>query len=232
MTSLLQWGPRQDFGGFMRRNETFEGHREKRKAARISNIQSALKILSNANYENVTSLAKDVAKIVSEIELRNHLSLPERQRPIDLKPVSHITLLRNEDYREILDRNFTPEDGVDAPVAISSTDYEALKIRNAGLEGQIAQLKLTIRNLDAGDVLVSGDSEELRKKISLLGEDLRFLISFIDNMQSEASDIFLTVRPGEENTEYGAAGYYGVMSMVATYDELIRLEKLRQSLGV
>lgn len=216
----------------MRRSDTFEGYRGKRKAARVSHIQSALKILSNANYENVTSLAKDVAKIITEMELRNNLSLPEGQRLIDVKPVSHVTLLRNQDYREILDESFSPEDSVDAPVAISFSDNEALKIRNAGLLGQIAQLKLTIRNLDAGDVLVSGDSEGLKKQVGLLGEDLRFLISFIDNMQSEASDIFLTVRPGEENSEYGAAGYYGVMSMVATYDELIRLEKLRQSLGV
>lgn len=216
----------------MQRIDTFEGYRGKHKAARVSQIQSALKILSNGNYKNVTSLAKDVAKIVTEMELRSNLSLPEGQRLVDVKPVSHVTLLRNQDYREILEESFSPDDGIDAPVAISFSDYEALKIRNAGLEGQIAQLKLTIRNLDAGDVLVSGDSEELKKQVGLLGEDLRFLISFIDNMQSEASDIFLTIRPGEENSEYGAAGYYGVMSMVASYDELIRLEKLRQSLGV
>ncbi|WOB57093.1 MULTISPECIES: hypothetical protein [Pseudomonas] len=215
----------------MQRIDTFGEYRSKHKAARISHIHSALKILSDATYENVTGLAKGVAKIVTEIELRNHLSLPEDERLIDLKPVSHVTLLRNPDYRQILEQNYSRRVCVDAPVAISFSDYQALKIRNAGLAGQIAQLKLTIRNLDAGDVLESGDSEELKNQISLLGDDLKFLISFIDNMQSEASDIFLTVRPGEESTEFNAAGYYGVMSMVATYDELLRLEKLRQKFG-
>lgn len=212
----------------MGRKDTFLEYREKHKAARASHIHSALKVLSNANYENVTGLAKGVAKIVTEMELRNHLSLPEHERITDLKPVSHVTLLRNPDYRKILEDSFSPEVSVDAPVSISLSDYEALKIRNAGLAGQIVQLKHTIRNLDAGEVLVSDDSEKLKAEINILNDELKFLISFIDNMQSEASDVFLTVRPGEESSEFSAAGYYGVMNMVATYDELLRLEKLRQ----
>lgn len=216
----------------MRRSDTFLEYREKHKAARVSRIHSALKVLSNANYDNVTSLAKGVARIVSEIELRNHLSLPAQARSADFKPLSHITLLRNPDYRKILDDIFSSDFTVVTPVSINVSDFEALKIRNAGLIGQINQLKYTIRKLDAGDVLESGDSEELKKEVGALSDDLKFLISFIDNMQSEASDIFLTVRPGEENVEFSAAGYHGVRSMVATYDELLRLERLRQKFGV
>jgi len=216
----------------IRRSDTFQVYREKHKAARVSSIHSALKALSNANYDNVTSLAKGVAKVLSEIDQRNYLSLPEQARPADLKPVSHITLLRNPDYRKILDESFSSDYTVDAPVSINVSDFEALRIRNAGLIGQITQLKSTIRKLDAGDVLESGDSEGLKKEIRNLSDDLKFLICFIDNMQSEASDIFLTIRPGEENVEFSAAGYHGVRSMVATYDELLRLERLRQKFGV
>ncbi|QWA30511.1 hypothetical protein [Pseudomonas sp. RC3H12] len=212
----------------MQRKDTFQEHRDSHKAARIAHIHSALKVLSRANYKNITSLARGVAKIVTEYELSRNLSLPEHNRESNLKPVSHVTLLRNSDYRKILEKTIESEEVAALPTSISASDYEALKIRNAGLEGQVAQLKHTIINLDSGGLLVSGDSEQLKEEIVKLSGDIKFLIAFIDGMQSEAMDVFVIVKPGEESLEYSEPGYHGVMNMVATYDELIRLEMLRR----
>ena len=158
--------------------------------------------------------------------------MPEHDRDSELRPVSHVTLLRNSDYRKILEKTLESEEVSALPTSISSSDYEALKIRNAGLEGQIAQLKHTIINLDSGGLMVSGDSEQFKEEIVKLNDDIRFLMAFIDGMQSEAMDVFVIIKPGEENFEYSEAGYHGVMNMVATYDDLIRLEVLRRKFDV
>ncbi|TCT98761.1 hypothetical protein EC913_104232 [Pseudomonas sp. LP_4_YM] len=80
--------------------------------------------------------------------------------------------------------------------------------------------------------MVSGDSEQFKEEIVKLNDDIRFLMAFIDGMQSEAMDVFVIIKPGEENFEYSEAGYHGVMNMVATYDDLIRLEVLRRKFDV
>jgi len=217
---------------FMQRKDTFQEHRDSHRAARIAHINSALKVLSRANYKNITSLARGVAEIVTEYELNQNLSLPEHDRDSDLKPVSHVTLLRNSDYRKILEKTLESEEVSALPTSISSSDYEALKIQNGRIEGQIAQLKHTIINLDSGGLMVSGDSEQFKEEIVKLNDDIRFLMAFIDGMQSEAMDVFVIIKPGEENFEYSEAGYHGVMNMVATYDDLIRLEVLRRKFDV
>jgi len=214
------------------RVDTFEEHRDEARAARIARIQSALDVLSSANYENVTNLAKAVAKIVAEIELRNYLGLPSEMQAKAFKPISHITLLRNDKYRQILEQHLGQNVESCVPVSISSSDFEALKIRNASLAGHIEQLKLTIRNLDSGDFVSSLDGEQLLKDNACLSEDLKFVIGMLDDVLSGAGGMFVTKMPGEEDKDFTVAGLHGPMDLIATYDDLLRLESLRQKLDI
>lgn len=215
-----------------RRTDTFDEYREKQKIARISYIHSALKVLSNASYSNITRLAKDVSKVVTEIELKHHQALPFAERPNEIKPVSHVTLLRNSDYRELLERslNISAEDSV--AVTFSVSDFEVLKIRNASLEAQVTLLKQTIRNFDAGELPASSDENvKLEEKVKHLGENIKFLLKLISDMNSEVPGVFVTILPGEEGAIHPVPGFYGPMNLIATLEELESLEKLRDEVG-
>ena len=213
------------------RFDPFEEHRTDARAARLARIQRALDVLSSATYENVTNLAKGVAKIVAEIELREYLNLPADKQVNKFKPISHITLLRNDKYREILSRRLNLSVESSVSVSISSSDFEALKIRNASLAGHIEQLKLTIRNLDSGiNPAFSMDGEKLKQDNDYLAEGLKFVIRMLDDVLSGAGGMFITKMPGEEDRDFKVAGLHGPMDLVATYDDLLRLEALRKKL--
>jgi len=213
------------------RVDPFEAHREDARAARITRIQNALDVLSSATFENVTNLAVGVAKIVAEIELRVYLTLPTDKQVKKFKPISHVTLLRNDKYRGLLEQHLSLSIESSVPVSVSSSDFEALKIRNASLAGHIEQLKLTIRNLDSGiDPALSMDGEKLRQDNDYLAEELKFVIRMLDDVLSGAGGMFITKMPGEEDRDFKVAGLHGPMDLVATYDDLLRLEALRKKL--
>ncbi|WP_095151304.1 hypothetical protein [Pseudomonas sp. Irchel s3b5] len=216
-----------------RRTDTFDEYREKQKLARISNIQSALKIISNSSYSNITRLAKDVSKVVTEIELKNYEALPLAERPKEIKPVSHVTLLRNAEYRALLKDSLNISEKDCVAVTISSSDFEALKIRNAGLEAKVSLLKQTIINLDAGNLPTDSDqSVKLEEKVEYLRDNVRFLLRLIDDMNNDVPGVFVTVLDGEEDPRYSEPGFYGPMNLIATLEELKDLEKLRDEVGM
>lgn len=54
-------------------------YRDSNRNARIAHIIHALKTLTNADYKNITRLAKDVAKIVTEFEAKG-VRISQRRR--------------------------------------------------------------------------------------------------------------------------------------------------------
>ena len=216
-----------------RRTDTFDEYREKQKLARISNINSALKIISNSSYSNITRLAKDVSKVVTEIELKNYQALPLAEKPKEIKPVSHVTLLRNAEYRALLEHSINISQKGSVAVTFSASDVEALRIRNASLEAQVSLLKQTIVNFDAGDLPVGLDGNaKLEEKVKYLTGNVKFLLKFIDDMNSEARGVFVTVLAGEEDPMHSEPGFHGPMNLIATLEELKDLERLRDEVGM
>ena len=211
--------------------DPFAQHRSNTKALRIKHIKKALSTLSNGSYTKVTNLAIDVAKIVAEFEYREFLLLPEATQAEGFKPISFVTLLRNQEYRPLLDSVVVNKKSADSVISVSFSEFEALKVRNAGLNGQIEQLKLTIRNLDAG--ILPSSSEEvdsMRVEAERLRGSLRLLFSIVDGMQSEGQGIYSTILPGDEDDIYNSPGFWGPMHQIATYDEMAKLNKLRHEL--
>lgn len=213
--------------------DPFGSYRSDSKASRIKHIQRALNILSKATYANVTSLAIDVANLVAEFEYREFLLMPEDVQAKGFKRISHVTLLRNADYRPILDRMTKDEEAAQVVSSVSLADFEALKTRNASLNGHIEQLKLRIRNLDAGVVpTTSEEADVLREEINNLRESLMLMFSIYDGMQSEGVGVYRTVLPGDEDKDgfYNAPGFWGAMNQIATHEEMLRVNKLREEL--
>jgi hypothetical protein len=215
----------------VQRLDPFDNYRTEHKALRIRYIRSALAILSNATYPNITNLAIDVAKIVKEYEFRDFESLPEKTKVKGFKAVSHVTLLRNSDYRLCLHQSGKIEVAAeDIPVATAS-DFEALKIRNASLHGQIDQLKLTIRNIDSGILPNSPEeTDKLRSEVEGLRDGLQMVCKILDNILGECSEVLITVTPGQETDQQPSPGLWGLFDILATYDELLKLDGFRRQL--
>lgn len=213
--------------------DPFGSYRIDQKASRIKHIQNALAKLSNGTYANVTKLATDVAKIVAEFEYREFLSMPAAVRAKGFKPISHVTILRNADYRKILDQVVLHEELDKVVTSVNQTDFEALKVRNASLNGHIEQLKLTIRNFDAGIIpTTSNEADLLRGEIDRLRESLMLMFSIYDGMQTEGIGIYCTILPGDEEKDgfYNAPGFWGAMNQIATHEEMVKVNKLRDEL--
>lgn len=214
------------------KKDTFDEYRENHRQQRIEFIRKALIVLSNAKYSNVTRLAKDVAKLVTEFELKAFFSQAESEREENCKPVSHVTLLRNLNYREILEDFMGAEAGSESISGGVITDIEALRIRNASLESQNFLLKEKIRSIDLAILPSKGRRDQLTEDESeSLKHALNTLLKIIDGMVGQASDIYKTVLEGEESERYPEPGFYGPWEKISTLDELRELDRVRKQLG-
>jgi len=209
------------------KSSTFDAYRATQKRIRTGHIRAALKLLANAHYANVTRLAADAAKIVTELEKADN----EKRAPGDrrvVRNVSHVTLLRNRDYRYMLETALNEAGEARSCDSLSISDHEALKIRNANLESQNAILKERIRSFDLGHAAVALDKATTgEKEVDRDREKISFLIGFIDRMQQQVGRAFVTVLPGDASQRYPDPGFYGPNGLVATYDELLRLQAIR-----
>lgn len=203
--------------------DPFCEYRDSNRNARIAHITHALKTLTNADYKNITRLAKDVAKIITELEAK--VSAEDSDR---LKPMSHVTLLKNKKYREVLEQAFDFETDVECSNKVSVAEYEALKYRCAGLESKIVLLEQTIRNLDAGvGGLEYRVAETANGEIEGDSSDADFLLDLLDDLKGELHDAIETILPGEENTYRPQPGLYGPFNMIRNYEELGHLQTIR-----
>ncbi|PHN17221.1 hypothetical protein [Pseudomonas sp. ICMP 561] len=213
------------------RKDTFDEYRENHRQQRVDFIKRALVVLSNAKYVNVTRLARDVSKLVTEFEAKVHANKSESERDELCKPVSHVTLLRNISYRKILEDFMAVEARSGTLPGSVITDIEALRIRNASLESQNLLLKEKIRSVDLGVRQLDSSKREMSDdEFESLRKGVLTLIKIIDGMVGQASDIYITVLEGEESSEYPEAGFYGPWEKISTIDELRELERMRKRL--
>lgn len=214
------------------KKDTFDEYRENHRQQRIEFIRKALIVLSNAKYSNVTRLAKDVAKLVTEFELKAFFAQAESEREELCKPVSHVTLLRNTSYRKLLEDFLGTEAAVEAISGSVITDIEALRIRNASLESQNLLLKEKIRSIDLVALPARGKIDQVEEDESeTLRHALLTFLKMIDGMVEQAADIYKTVLEGEESDSFPEPGFYGPWAKISTLDELRELDRIRKRLG-
>ena len=137
-----------------------------------------------------------MAKIVTEFEAKEFVSVNAGYSDM-LKPMSHVTLLKNKKYREVLEQAFDFETYVECSNTVSVAEYEALKYRCAGLESKIALLEQTIRNLDAGvGGLEYRVAETANGGVEGDSSDAAFLLDLLDDLKGELHDAIETIFQG------------------------------------
>ncbi|MGK0270742.1 MAG: hypothetical protein ACI88H_001390 [Cocleimonas sp.] len=204
-----------------KRKSSFDEHRAKQQKKRLGCLRSALTVLNNAKYTNVTLFAKDVAKVVYELEKQ------AASNSDDVKKISYTTLLRNKEYRPIIDAYFAGQGGSSTSsqkTAHSQAEYEALKIHCANLDSQNElyrsrlehfQLSKEVKPIDVSD---SGQEPMV--------EDIKLLVGMITNIISSVSDLFDTVPEDATNEEHPEAGLYSPMGLVVDWETLDRFMEI------
>ncbi|QLJ12635.1 hypothetical protein H0H12_19560 [Pseudomonas putida] len=197
--------------------------------SRLGFVKAALDHLAHAHYNNVTRLARDVASFVSALEDTENGKLPEKYRKSDLKPVSHVTILRNSEYRRLLEAFLSK--GLSNEVAEQKPfiDVEELLIRIKSLESQNKILKNKILNgsLEAQDYS-EDDRFDAERQLFLA---LDFVISLVGKMQDKAPGCFYNATPDNDPKEKGP-GFWGPYGLVESYEEMQKFEKVSSSLKI
>ncbi|WHH49610.1 hypothetical protein QFA96_16065 [Pseudomonas sp. Ap32] len=215
----------------VQRKDTFVAYRQAQKKQRVELIAQALKILSNGKYANISRLAKDVSKLVSEFELQRYLSLDEGERGDDFKPMSHVTLLRSDDYRPLLEKALVVSPKASQKTEISISELEACKIRIMSLETQNQLLKEKIRTIDLGlsseaNFARLGSNASVDSRVFY--QKLELVITILDGVQEQVSKAFKTVLEGDETDYYPRAGLYGPSGIIVELSALHELSSIRQ----
>ncbi len=81
----------------IRRTEIFEDHKKIVQEKRLGHLKSALIIIGKGSYNNITNLAQEAAKLITELEVK------DSKEDGKLNPCSDTTLIRNQDYRLLLE---------------------------------------------------------------------------------------------------------------------------------
>jgi|GEM_PF-4142343 len=174
------------------RSHTFDSYREEHIKIKLQVIRKAINIIGNSVYPNITKLAKDISKLVYEIELNNweKKAQDESYKEPKPKPQSYTTLLRNHNYKILLSLHL---EGNTLKVRQPSvSDIEIVKMKCAHLESQNEMLKNRLSALDLGGSHDASDRDTNKlKELEILKEDKTLLVQIINSIMRVASDIFI-----------------------------------------
>lgn len=209
----------------MKRSQTFDEYRRKHEAERLKLISEALKILSNAEYSNVTSFARDVAKLVTEFESSRNTSQGGAVA-VPQKPMSHVTLLRNKTYRDLLERFLKIRKKNPDTTNLCISDDEALKFEIASLRKKNQWLEQKILAIDSGASFEGSGGEALQASIELLQNDLALVISIYEGMCGQVPGAFKLVPEGETTPNFATPGFHGPRGLIAPMEDMHELDRI------
>lgn len=203
-----------------KRRHTFDAYHEARVSRREDYVRRALELLGRGRYPTVTALAKDVAKLVSELERKSALDGEEPSK------MAYTTLLRSgSKYKHMLLAHF--DGSYEAVKSDEAAELEELRFHCVHIEHENEMLKNRLASLAQGRS-ISGASKahdgEPHKEV------IRMLIDFIDAIVDQAPDIFTLVDANNTNEEFPDPGMYGPYRLVADMDALERITELRKEI--
>lgn len=151
----------------LKKPSTFDGYVAARSAQIEKMLKQALRYVDAQKYGNVTDYCKALAAVISDVR---EAKAGDPTTPFYNKRVrkfSYITLLRNDDYRGMVDAIFDQSrEALEQPEMVSE---EAL-LKISSLNAQLNLLKDTLSSIKTGDqsnALVDANAQETIRKLSL-----------------------------------------------------------------
>lgn len=207
------------------RHDPFLNFREAARKTRVDHIENALRLLKDATFKNVTRLAISVANLVTDAEAVSWAA-DGVGREDEQAPMSHITLLKNAHYREILDSYFDFSSGKLVENTVDLESHRALQLKCGSLESQIKLLKQMVVNQDSKEGLeYNADPVRSPSDTEQALQDAKYLLDFLDDFRDSFEDMVEVVLPGEESGR--PAGIHGPFNQIRTHEEMEHLQSIR-----
>lgn len=196
----------------------FAQSQKKKVENREALVRKALTLLSGASFDSLNSLAVSTAQVVTELERR------QAKDGEDVSPISRTTLTRKEGkYRHILLAHF--EGSAHAEKSDEEAELEELQLHCAHLEHENELLKHRLSTTGGNAPETPSEAQEGRSD----KDDIEMLIDIIDGIMDHLFDAFVIVGPNEVSEETPDPGIYAIETLIAEYDDLIRLNELREA---
>lgn len=210
-----------------KQHDNLKAHREEKVDVRLNMIHSALAKMSG-RYKSLTALAKDVAKYVTVFEAAENSKKSEATRSKPLRPVSHITILRNVHYRTALQAFF--DGGVDASTPQPLVDYNALLLELEELRSKNNLLKIKLTDAFMGWELADDHNSSALPNEDKVMSWLELLLSVINKMQELTPGTFDNVTDPKGKRGRGP-GLHCPMGIAASPDEMLELHEIKQAIS-
>jgi len=187
-------------------------------------VAQAISTIDSSKYRLITDYCKTLSMIITELRAAKAVSPSSPYYNKKLKPFSYVTLLRNETYRAMVDKEFGKSRAVvEEAEAEADEDVEILKLKVVSLLSQTNLLKDRIIALDAGRGLTAIDNAEANKVIAKLNHRVELLVRVNQEVLNSVSGAFKLIKEPEER--FPVVGLYGPKGMVATLDDLDEMQK-------
>lgn len=209
----------------VRKTSNFDQYVAERTAHLEVVIQQAVRIIDPKKFSNVTHYCKAVSAIVTEV--RNAKSGDPNTPFYDkkLKSFSYVTLLRNKNYRKIVDLAFNRD--VET-TEVSDVFSEQASLRIASLQAQINLLKDRLSSIKTGESQNALTDHTANEMISKLKGYLTNTIDVYTAFRHLLDDVIKVVdRPTER---YKIPGIYSARGLVSDLEKLQHIEEGRRFL--
>jgi hypothetical protein len=201
------------------RKHSFDKYHADHVKNREEHVQTAAKLLAGANFKSITLLAKSVAKVVYQLELKNAKDGQE------VKPINHTTLIRKgSKYRHILLAQLEGVSDEGRDQSEIDLELDVLRLQCASLQHDNDLFRGRLDSL--GDS-ISLDAPSEASEEHQVADDIKMLIKIIDGLKGELPDLFDVVELKDISQYQPTTGLYGPNNKIAEYSDLERLTELR-----
>ena len=215
-----------------RKSSTFDAFIAARGESTERLVVSAARTVDASKYRNITEYCKTLAKIIGQLreaEAQNNASPFHSGK---CKNFSHVTLLRNKAYRQIVEQVFNASRSDSMIDHAIGEDVEVLKAVNAGLVAQVNLLKAKIISIDSyrddvGSRGLVGEYEEGGAIIDELNQKVFLILKVFKMLRRNTYKAVVLEKVPAAGREAGLRGIFG---QIATLTELDQLELIEDSL--
>lgn len=204
---------------------TFDEYVAARSAQTEKMLQQAIRVVSASKYATITDYCKDLAGVISEVR---EAKSGDPTTPFFNKKVrafSYITLLRNNDYRHLVEAAFNHgRESLEEPEAVS----EEVLLKISSLQAQVNLLKDRLSGVKTGrdsNAFLDANAQEMIKK---LARYLSATLIAYTAMRQQMSDLTRIITTPTD--KHKIPGLYSGMGLIIEMEVLHEIEDGRKFL--